>query len=114
LERETLAFVREADCAVLLRLVDDFLLITTDRDVATRFLHVMHAGVPKFGVKVKPEKSLVNFDAKIGIVTMEKADSRAFPYCGVLIDTMNMDIIKDMSRVDSKGFTSLSIELTNC
>jgi telomerase reverse transcriptase len=105
LERETLAFVRETPGAVLLRLVDDFLLISTDKAAALRFLRVMHAGVPQFGVQVKLQKSLVNFDAEIEGVPIEKVTTKEFPYCGVLIDTMNMDIIKDMSRVDSKSHT---------
>ncbi|KAK8087976.1 hypothetical protein PG997_002937 [Apiospora hydei] len=61
LEMHVLKFLDSNDC-LLLRLIDDFLLITTDRSKAARFVETMHRGVPEYGVQVNPAKTLVNFD----------------------------------------------------
>ncbi|CAI4216742.1 unnamed protein product [Parascedosporium putredinis] len=66
LERRHLAFLADdPGGSLLLRLIDDFLLITTDRSKAERFMAVMHAGLPDYGVTVNPAKSLVNFALEI-------------------------------------------------
>ncbi|KAF7541210.1 hypothetical protein G7Z17_g12014 [Cylindrodendrum hubeiense] len=61
LEKKHLGFLAATD-TLLLRLIDDFLLITLDRDKATRFVETMHRGLPEYGVVVNPKKTLVNFD----------------------------------------------------
>uniref|UniRef100_A0A8C1V0C0 Telomerase reverse transcriptase n=1 Tax=Cyprinus carpio TaxID=7962 RepID=A0A8C1V0C0_CYPCA len=76
----------------LMRLVDDFLLITT-----------LLAGVPDYGCKINPQKVAVNFP-----VCQEWLDSGAsvfpscclFPWCGLLLDTHSLDVCKDYSRYD--------------
>ena len=86
------------DNSVLFRLIDDFLLITTDRQHAEHFLRLLHKGIPAYGVSVKPEKSLANFDVDIDGHPVPKCSSRCFPYCGLLIDQRNLDIKKDMEK----------------
>jgi telomerase reverse transcriptase len=49
------------DASILLRWVDDFLYITTDRMKAVRFFERMHAGFDDFGTRCNPAKSSVNF-----------------------------------------------------
>lgn len=99
LEREKLAFVGEEN-SLLLRLLDDFLLITTSKEQAEQFLQILHQGIAEYGVSVKLEKSMANFatyaDGKA--VKMPPRQDR-FPYCGVSIDTSTLDIVKDAERV---------------
>jgi len=64
LEANHLAFLQDGE-SLLLRLIDDFLLITTKKEHAKSFLQIMHDGVPAYGVKVNPDKTLVNFEATI-------------------------------------------------
>lgn len=98
LERTMLNFV-DSDDSLLLRLIDDFLLITADRDVAEKFMRAMHAGIPEFGVEVKADKSRINFDMKIGGVAVARLPERTeFPYCGNAINTVTLDLSKDMER----------------
>jgi len=86
--------------SLLLRLIDDFLLITTDRAKASRFVRVMHAGLPAYGVRVSPSKTLVSFDLVVdGAAVARVAPGRGFPYCGTLLDTRTLDIAKDRDRV---------------
>ncbi|CAI6341564.1 unnamed protein product [Periconia digitata] len=110
LEQDVLGFARGSDC-VLLRLLDDFCLITTSREKAERFVQVMHRGQPEYGVVIKASKSLANFD-----VTTEDGKRIArcgsgvrFPYCGVLIDMRTLDVSKDAERA---ALTNTSDSLT--
>lgn len=117
LEREVLGFLEPA-YSLLLRLVDDFLLITTDAKQATRFLQVMLRGQPRYGVTVNPSKSLANFTAAVdGIHIPRLEGTTLFPYCGSLIDTHTLEIHRDRDRMldgaDSAGATlsnSLTVE----
>lgn len=99
LERYVLGFVLDED-SVLVRLLDDFLLITIRREHAQRFLRVMHCGQPEYGVVVKADKSLVNFDFVLdnGHRISKSPSDTTFPYCGILIDTVTLDVGKDMDR----------------
>uniref|UniRef100_A0A093VGH0 Telomerase reverse transcriptase n=1 Tax=Talaromyces marneffei PM1 TaxID=1077442 RepID=A0A093VGH0_TALMA len=95
LEREVLDFLKD-DETLLLRLIDDFLLITTRPGLAKRFLEVMLNGQPEYGITVNASKSLVNFEATINGTKMPRLEGSAcFPYCGNLINTHTLDIHKD-------------------
>ncbi|KKK16462.1 hypothetical protein AOCH_006621 [Aspergillus ochraceoroseus] len=99
MEREVLGFV-DSDAALLLRLVDDFLLVTLDPDLAMRFLRVMIPGQPRYGISVNPAKSLVNFAASVeGAQIPRLIDTTLFPYCGSLIDTQTLELFKDPDRI---------------
>ncbi|KAK8140264.1 hypothetical protein PG984_000330 [Apiospora sp. TS-2023a] len=112
LELHVLKFLDADDC-LLLRLIDDFLLITTDRSKAARFVETMHRGVPEYGVQVNPAKTLVNFDLEVNRATVSKLDGSggsnddAFPYCGTLINSKTLDITKDRDRGKITDSTAL-------
>ena len=108
LEREFLGFLKD-DESILLRLIDDFLVITTKKNLAERFLQVMHDGVEKYGVNVNPAKSLVNFKTAVnGARIPQLVGSTGFPYCGNRIDIRTLEITKDRDRRkdSSKDFVS--------
>lgn len=126
LERKKLYFLQADDC-LLLRLIDDFLLITTDKTKAARFVTVMQHGVPEYGVTVSPPKTLVNFAMSSSIdgtpvprtTTTTKASSETlFPYCGTQINTRTLEISKDRScattnvRKDPTLANALTVEHT--
>lgn len=103
LEAQNLAFLGSEDC-LLLRLIDDFLLVTTEKEKATRFVEVMHGGLPDYGVTVHPKKSLVNFDLELdGVCVPRLRDGQRFPYCGLLLDCRTLDIAKDHDSVKDPG-----------
>jgi telomerase reverse transcriptase len=98
LETHHLQFLQSGD-SLLLRLIDDFLLVTANPSHAKQFLQVMHDGVPEYGVRVNPDKTLVNFEATInGKKVPRLVGTRKFPYCGNLIDTRTLNITKDRQR----------------
>jgi telomerase reverse transcriptase len=96
LEREVLSFV--GGNSILLRLIDDFMVISTERGVAERFVSTMHAGVPQYGVQVKAEKSRANFDVEVHGKKIAKVMDADFPYCGNAINTVTLDLSKDRER----------------
>jgi telomerase reverse transcriptase len=97
LERKVLGFVNDGK-SVLFRLIDDFLVISTERGIAEEFMRRMHAGLPEFGVQVKAEKTRVNFDTHMGDKVITKVTGAEFPYCGQSINTSTLDLSKDRER----------------
>lgn len=100
LEANELGFLKTTDSndedCLLLRLIDDFLLITVDRSKAARFVEVMQCGHPRYGVAVNLDKSLVNFNLKIdGKLVPRLATGLPFPYCGTTIHCSTLDLTKD-------------------
>lgn len=104
LERDVLGFALGKDC-LLLRLLDDFLLITVNRGHAERFVQVMHDGHADYGVVVKPSKTLTNFDMVTidGKRVPKSVSDYMFPYCGVCINTRTLEINKKHGRVEGTG-----------
>jgi telomerase reverse transcriptase len=103
LERKVLGFINPEE-SLLIRLVDDFLLITPRADTAMQFLKVMIHGQPSYGVRVNPAKSLSNFSAAVdGIILPRLEGSALFPYCGTLISTKTLEIHRDQDRVFESG-----------
>lgn len=98
-ERDRLGFLSSGE-SLLMRLIDDFLLITTSRSEAIRFLQVMHDGDSKYGISVRPEKSLASFAAGVNDKPIPQAKARGFPYCGLRIDKDNLELTKDASMME--------------
>ncbi|KAH0423512.1 telomerase reverse transcriptase [Colletotrichum camelliae] len=95
LEAGRLSFLHGKDC-LLLRLIDDFLLVSTSQRKARKFVQAMHGGVPEYGVAVNPNKTLVNFDLELdGVKVSRASESSPFPYCGLSIDCKTLDIVRD-------------------
>lgn len=105
LESRHLGFLNTPDC-LLVRLIDDFLLITLDKSKAIEFVQTMHGGFPDYGVEANQKKTRVNFDMHVGDDAVSKvAEGGRFPYCGMLISDQSLGITKDRNRGDgtSKG-----------
>jgi len=103
LEAKRLPFLRASD-SLLMRLIDDFLLITTDKAKARRFVETMHRGVAEYGVAVNPIKSMVNFDLTVNNITIPRTTrGEAFPYCGTMIDCETLDIARSRNNAKDAG-----------
>ncbi len=104
-EQKRLDFLRAGE-SLLLRLIDDFLLITLNRQHAELFLQIMHDGDEEYGISVQPRKSLANFAMCLGHdggVQIPQIEGNQFPYCGNLIDTRTLEMSKDRSRRNNTG-----------
>lgn len=109
---------------LLVRIVDDFLLISTDYDTSVRFLRglsrgealfnasfhltlsIAHIfvyrwlGIPQLGVKANHDKTRINY--KVSPTTdnihTTLSSEKMFPWCGLLVDTKTCEIRIDGSR----------------
>lgn len=107
LEDRHLGFLRGPDC-LLMRLIDDFLLITTDKGKAEEFVQIMHGGLPEYGMEVNPKKTLVNFSMTIGEEPIGRVtDGQWFPYCGTIINCKTLEITKDVERRQAAGMSEV-------
>lgn len=80
---------------ILVRYVDDFLLITTDTPTAIRFLNKTLAGIPEFGITVNKAKCLVNFPVVIsGSKIPQLSKGMTFPFLGMHIETSQLHVHK--------------------
>ena len=108
-ERTQLGFLTSND-SLLLRLIDDFLLISINKHQATKFLETMLEGSSKYGITVNAKKSLANFALRCdGGMVPRHHGGLNFPYCGVEINTMTLEIGKDRKAKDpvvSNGLTA--------
>ncbi|KAM8819529.1 telomerase reverse transcriptase [Rhynchonycteris naso] len=98
---------------VLLRLVDDFLLVTPHLAQAKAFLRTLVKGVPEYGCMANLEKTVVNFpvdeDAMGSVAPMQLPAHCLFPWCGLLLDTQTLEVFCDYS---SYAHTSIRSSLT--
>jgi telomerase reverse transcriptase len=93
----------KSDIHLLVRIVDDFLLISTNKSTSARFMKKLNEGIPSLGVAINGDKSRVNYPlslantttGKLGMVT---ACHDLFPWCGLLIDTRTCEISLDYKR----------------
>lgn len=105
LESKHLGFLKQGEGeSLLLRLIDDFLLVTTDKEHAKRFLERMHEGVGEYGVKCHPGKSLVNFEVwSQGQKVKRVVGKREFPFVGCIVDMKDLGISRDRGRRKESG-----------
>ncbi|XP_040833310.1 telomerase reverse transcriptase isoform X1 [Ochotona curzoniae] len=86
---------------VLLRLVDDFLLVTPDLTQAKAFLRTLVQGVPEYGCQINVEKTVVNFPVEEtalgGQAPLQLPAHCLFPWCGLLLDTRTLEVSCDYS-----------------
>lgn len=103
LEARHLDFLQPGQ-SLLLRQTDDFLLITTEKSHAKRFLQIMHDGLPAYGVRVNPDKTLVNFEVVINNKKIPRlVNKQGFPFCGNFIDVKTLNISRDRERRKDMG-----------
>ncbi|KAM9824207.1 telomerase reverse transcriptase [Neosynchiropus ocellatus] len=97
------------DKVCFMRLIDDFLLITTEKWRAKSFLMTLLAGVPEYGLVANLQKVVANFH----VHTWSHPDINTlpyhclFPWCGLLLDTKSLDVYKDYS-----SYAGLSLRYT--
>ncbi|KAK5195903.1 Telomerase reverse transcriptase [Exophiala xenobiotica] len=112
-ERNELGFLNP-ESSMLLRLIDDFLLVTMDVQLARRFLEVMVSGDRKYGIAVNADKSLVNFDVSVkGHKVPRLHGGQFFPYCGLGIEMTTLELRKDREKRDAYISNALTVETSS-
>ncbi|XP_073981737.1 telomerase reverse transcriptase-like isoform X3 [Rhodnius prolixus] len=86
---------------ILLRLVDDYLFITKNRDKAAAFLHRITNFTSKYGFEIQQEKTISNlFNEQL------LSRNEIVPYFGYLFDLQKKTISLDLSVYEGKQFKS--------
>ncbi|XP_027535502.1 telomerase reverse transcriptase isoform X5 [Neopelma chrysocephalum] len=97
---------------VLIRLIDDFLLVTPHLLQARTFLRTLATGIPEYGFLINPNKTVVNFpvDDIPGCSKFKQLPNcRLIPWCGLLLDIQTLEVYCDYS---SYTFTSIRSSLS--
>ncbi|XP_026556664.1 telomerase reverse transcriptase [Pseudonaja textilis] len=98
---------------VLMRLTDDFLLVTPHLEQAKTFLRTLAKGIPEYGFVINPSKTVVNFpmDENVpGCLEFKQLPTYCvIPWCGLLINTQTLEIYCDYS---SYAYTSIRSSLS--
>lgn len=93
----------KCDVHLLVRIVDDFLLISSSKDTSIRFIKKLNEGIPSLGVKINSDKSRVNYPISLKNMNTSKLEvvetcHDFFPWCGLLIDTKTCEVSLDYKR----------------
>ncbi|XP_033854839.3 telomerase reverse transcriptase [Acipenser ruthenus] len=103
---------------VLLRWVDDFLLITPHLSNAKQFLRTLAAGIPEYGCIISPHKTAVNFpvDDIPGCAEAKQLPGVCmFPWCGLLLDTRTAEVFCDYGSFSGTSIrSSLTLGSSPC
>lgn len=108
------------ETSVLLRYVDDFLLITTNQLEAMHFLTKMTTGFRSHGAFINPSKTIINFQVPRGYKCNTLEAGNSIQYLGVRIDTKTLDPVYNVNiqalKIQSRqmyhnNHTSLSFSL---
>jgi len=103
---------------LLVRIIDDFLLITTDQALQKTFLQTMYKGKPSIGLSINKDKIVSNANVTVEdddgacyAIRDTMADTNGFfPWCGMLLDTRNCEVMIDYSRITGgKATDSLTV-----
>lgn len=92
--------------SLLLRLIDDWIIISRHKAVVEQFASRILSGIPGFNIHVNPNKTQLTFDLKgvpgLGIMKrnefIEADGSRFVKWCGLLIDTSTLEMRADYTR----------------
>ncbi|XP_026645852.1 telomerase reverse transcriptase-like [Microtus ochrogaster] len=119
MENKLLAEVQQVNAfflplqGLLLRFVDDFLLVTPHLVQAKAFLGALVHGIPEYGCRINLQKTMVNFPMETGTLdgaAPHQLPARClFPWCGLLLDTQTLEVFCDYT---SYTRTSVKASLT--
>ncbi|XP_074841572.1 telomerase reverse transcriptase [Carettochelys insculpta] len=86
---------------LLIRLIDDFLLVTPHLTQAKTFLRILATGIPEYGFLINPKKTVMNFPVDEDIPGCSKFNqlpySSVIPWCGLLLDIQTLEVYCDYS-----------------
>ncbi|XP_018424735.1 PREDICTED: telomerase reverse transcriptase [Nanorana parkeri] len=113
-DMENKVFCGVQENGVLMRLSDDFLLVTTNLQKAKTFLRILAEGIPEYGCSISQYKTMVNFPIEDipGCSEVQCLPAHTlFSWCGLLLDTKTLEVFSDYSRYSC---TSIRSSLTFC
>ena len=111
------------DASLLVRMIDDFMLVSTNGDNVQSFLTTMYKGDPALGVQINKDKTKVN--SHVSVNDEGKTEDLQptvidggvawtyFAWCGMLFNCSTGEVRIDYSRfLDSNAGSSLTVDRT--
>ncbi|PIK60650.1 telomerase reverse transcriptase [Apostichopus japonicus] len=101
---------------LLMRLIDDFFLVTPHLDIATNFLETLFSAECSeiFGCHINPSKTLTNFSYVYNGQQLQQVAQDWFPWCGFLFNTKTLDVRNNYQRYESTSFRySMTVSFTS-
>ena len=90
------------DQNLLIRVIDDFILITSNKNTCKRFIEKMRQGSSHYGVQINEKKTKTSHEidatGKSSRCTVKMNGRDYFQWCGLLINTANCEVQIDYSR----------------
>lgn len=100
----------------MLRLVDDFLFVTTSRAAAEAIVQKMQDGFPEYGCCINPLKTRLNFNCTVRELSLArnvwraKDGSEFIQWCGLLMNASSLELQADYTRYSGQHIsTSLTM-----
>ena len=105
LEKDCLPTMGPYD-GLLLRFVDDFLLITRNQSLAKEFYTIMSRGIPEYNCFINAKKTVLNFEIDQDGYVHPLEHVQWIPWCGLLFNTRTLDVQTDFSRYIGKDISN--------
>ena len=102
-----------SDKCILMRWTDDFLLITSSKQLAGQLLEKLKAGFPEYGCCINIEKSKTNLPTDISSQTnaIQRVNATWFPWCNILVNTKTLEVRlrydRYIGKVNVLGFSTV-------
>lgn len=114
--REEIKLLGLSSQSVILRMMDDYLMISTSKSCVQHFLQRSQQCLKPYGGGVNPKKTRVNFQTTLEIdgqcVPLTKIGDGVVPWCGLLLDERTLEFRPGFSRLtDSHLINSVVVEL---
>lgn len=96
------------DVHLIVRVVDDFMLVTTDCEKATYFKQLLERGDSTLGVMINKSKTKTSHRIDHGQIARNDASlisirgNHYFSWCGYLFNILTMEVHIDYSRFEGK------------
>eukprot|EP01032_Pedospumella_encystans_P018125 gene18125-20641_t len=108
--RESIELIGLIDKTLVIRLMDDYIVISTDQACVQHFLQAAHQSLKAYGAGVNPLKTRTNFDATVEVdgacIPLQRIDGEEMPWCGLLINTRTLEVTCHFSRLLDRPIAS--------
>ena len=107
---ESIELIGLIDKTLVIRLMDDYIVISTDQACVQHFLQAAHQSLKAYGAGVNPLKTRTNFDATVEVdgacIPLQRIDGEEMPWCGLLINTRTLEVTCHFSRLLDRPIAS--------
>lgn len=115
--RDCIELIGLVDKTVVIRLMDDYIVISTEQQCVQHFLQLAHQSLKAYGAGVNPLKTKVNFSASVDVdgetIPLQRIEGEEMPWCGLLINTRTLEVTCHFVRILERPLlSSVLVEFT--